>query len=86
MPRNRGPNTTLLASMTIEGMGPCLAVIGSTTKEVLEAYVERALAPALKEGQVVVMDNLSAHKGSKILELIEDRAARCCFCHPTRQI
>jgi hypothetical protein len=39
--RNRGKNTTLLTSMTLEGMGPCLAVVGSTTREVFEAYVER---------------------------------------------
>ena len=38
--RNRGPNTTLLASMTAEGMGPCLAVEGATTGTVFEVYVE----------------------------------------------
>jgi hypothetical protein len=37
------------------------AIEGSTTKEVFEAYVEHFLAPTLREGQVVVMDNLSAH-------------------------
>ena len=37
VPRNRGKNTTLLASMTVEGMGPCLAVEGSTTAGVFEA-------------------------------------------------
>ncbi len=53
VPRNRGKNTTLLASMTSEGMGPCLAVVGSTTAAaVFEAYVGRALAPALRPGQV----------------------------------
>jgi hypothetical protein len=46
VPRNRGKNTTLLASMTAEGMGPCLAVVGSTTKTVFEAYVERVLCPS----------------------------------------
>src|SRR5213592_1676029 len=40
LPRNRGKNTRLLASMTSEGMGPCLAVLGGTTKEVFETYVE----------------------------------------------
>ncbi len=45
MARNRGPNTTLLASMTLEGMGPCVAVVRSTTCEVFEAYIERVLAP-----------------------------------------
>ena len=82
VPRNHGKNTTLLASMTLEGMGPCLAVVGSTTRVVLEAYVERVLLPALKPGQVVVMDNLSAHKGSKIRELIEGRGCELLFLPP----
>ena len=63
-PRNWGANVTLLASMSLEGMGECLAVEGSTTTAVFEAYLERVLVPSLRRGQVVVMDNLSAHKGS----------------------
>ena len=68
VPRNRGPNTTLLASMTLEGMGPCLAVEGATTAAVFEAYIEKVLVPSLRCGQVVVIDNLSAHKGERIRE------------------
>lgn len=64
MPRNRGPNTTLLASITYEGMGPCLALVGSTTSAVFEVYVEHVLAPALWSAQVVVMDNLPAQRGA----------------------
>ncbi len=56
-PRNRGRNTALSASMTSSGMGPCAAVVGSTKKEVFEAYVEQVLAPALSPGRVVVLDN-----------------------------
>jgi DDE superfamily endonuclease len=62
LPRNRGPNTTLLASITTEGMGPSMAVNGSTTAEVFEAYLEHFLTPELEEGQVVIMDMLPAHK------------------------
>jgi hypothetical protein len=51
VPRNWGANVTLLASMTSEGMGPCLAVEGPTTREVFEAYLERVLAPSLRPGQ-----------------------------------
>ena len=71
--RNRGPNTTLLASMTLEGMGPCLAVEGATTTAaVFEAYIEKVLVPSLRCGQqVVVMDNLSDHKGERIRELLQ---------------
>jgi hypothetical protein len=48
-----------LASITAEGLGPCLAVEGATTRrEVFEAYLERVLAPTLRSGQIVVMDNL----------------------------
>ena len=72
-PRNRGKNTTLLASMGPGGMGPCLAVEGSTTGAVFEAYVERVLAPSLRPGRVVVMDNLNAHKGERVRELVEAR-------------
>ena len=82
VPRNRGPNTTLWASMTHEGMGPCVAVVGSTTGEVFEAYIEQVLSTALKPGQVVVMDNLSAHKGSKIRELIEAQGCELLFLPP----
>ena len=44
VPRGRGKNTTLLSSMTIEGMGPSLTVEGATTALVFEAYIERVLA------------------------------------------
>src|SRR5215217_6169014 len=64
--RNRGRNTTLLASMTHEGMGPCLAVVGSTTKAVFEVYVEEVLAPTLSPGQGVVLGNLGAHRGERV--------------------
>ncbi len=72
----------MLASMGAEGMGPCLAVEGSTTKAVFEAYVERVLAPSLSPGQVVVMDNLAAHKGDRVRELIEERGCELLFLPP----
>ncbi len=68
VPRNRGANTTVLSSMSTEGMGPSLTVEGPTTSVVFEAYVEQVLAPSLRRGQVVVMDNLlepTKERGSK---------------------
>jgi transposase len=78
-PRKRGKNATLVAALTSEGMGPSVAVEGSTTAEVFEAYVERFLAPSLKSGQVVVMDNLNAHKGERVRELVEARGCEVLF-------
>ncbi len=82
-PRNWGKNVTLLASITKEGVGPCLAVEGATTREIFEAYLERVLAPALSPGQVVVMDNLSAHKGGRVKEIVEGRGCELLYFPPS---
>ena len=70
MPRNYGPNVTLFASMTHEGIGPCLVVEGATTREVFETYIEQMLSAALRPGQIVVMANLSSHKRESVGELM----------------
>ena len=82
VPRNWGKNVTLLASITPEGLGPCLAVEGPTTREVFEAYLERVLAPTLKPGRVVVVDNLSAHKGGRVKEIVEGRGCELLYLPP----
>jgi transposase len=82
VPRNRGKNTTLLASMSLEGMGPSLAVEGATSATVFESYVEQLLAPTLRRGQIIVVDNLSAHKGERVRELIEARGCELLYLPP----
>jgi transposase len=83
VPRNRGKNRTLIASMTLEGgMGECMCVDGATDKEVFEAYVEKALAPSLLEGQVVVLDGLGAHRTKRVRELIEGKGCDLVFLPP----
>jgi transposase len=80
VPRNRGKNTTLIASMTLQGaMGEAMAFEGSTKAFVFEAYVQHFLAPTLRPGQIVVMDNLGAHKTDKVRELIEERGCKLWF-------
>ena len=80
--RNYGPNVTLFASMTHEGMGPCLVVEGATTSEVFETYIEQMLGSALRPGQIVVMDNLSSHKRESVGELIEGRGCELLYLPP----
>jgi transposase len=48
----------LLASMSVEGMGPSVAIVGAVDTRAFEAYLEQVLVPYLRPGQVVVMDNL----------------------------
>lgn len=79
VPRGRGKNTTLISSMTLSGMGPSMAVEGATTAGVFGAYVERVLVPNLREGQIVVMDNLGAHRPKRVRELIEDAGCELLY-------
>jgi len=79
VPRNRGKNTTLIASMSLSGMGESMVVQGATDAEVFEAYVEHFLAPTLSEGQLVVLDKLGAHRPKRIRELVEERGSELVF-------
>ena len=79
VPRNRGKNITLFASITLSGMGETMAVEGYTNSEVFEAYIERALSPTLRAGQVVIMDNLPAHKPARVREVIEERGCELIY-------
>jgi transposase len=73
--KNRGKNLALIASISLYGMGESMCLEGATDAEAFEVYVEHFLATSLREGQVVVMDNLGAHRPKKIRDLIEARGA-----------
>ena len=83
VPRNRGKNQTLIASITLEGgMGEAASIEGATDAEVFETYddVEEFLAPTLEAGQeVVVLDGLGAHRTVRVRDLIERRGAELLF-------
>jgi transposase len=83
VPRKRGRNQTLIASITLEGaMGEAVSIEGATDSELFETYVERFLAPTLSAGQVVVLDGLGAHRTAKVRELVEARGADLVFLPP----
>lgn len=79
VPRNRGKNTTLLAALCWDGIGESLIFEGGTTAAIFEQYIEHILAPTLLPGQIVVMDNLSCHKGEKVRLAIESRSCQLLF-------
>jgi transposase len=79
VPKNRGKNLTLIASMSLHGMGESMVVEGATDAKAFEVYVEHFLAPSLREGQVVVLDNLGAHQPKRVRDLIEKRGAEVVF-------
>lgn len=78
-PRNHGPNVTLFAALTAQGIGAALVVPGAADRRAFEAYVARTLVPTLRPGQVVVLDNLNVHRGERVRRLIEAAGCRLLF-------
>jgi transposase len=78
-PKNWDKNVTLISSMNLEGMGASMSIEGSLDGEAFLPYVEQLLCPTLKQGQIVVMDNLQVHKIKRVRELIEGRGCQLVF-------
>lgn len=79
VPRNRGKNTSILAAMSSQGLVGTMTVEGATNSAVLLTYLQEVLCPALRPGQIVVLDNLSAHKNEQVREQIESAGCRLLF-------
>ena len=74
--------TTMISSMRLDGSTACMVVDGATTKDIFEAYVKQILLPTLRPADVVIMDNLSAHKNQEVKDLIESVDAEIWFLPP----
>jgi transposase len=81
-PRNWGKNVTLISSISSKGIGPSMSIEGSSDKESFGLYLRKVLCPALERGQIVVMDNLSVHRGAWVRELVEARGASVLLLPP----
>ena len=76
VPRNWGKNVTLISSITTEGMGASISIEGSSDTDSFGLYMRDVLAPRLKAGQIVLMDNLSVHTSKWVRELVEERGCQ----------
>lgn len=82
VPQNYGANITMLACLSVAGLSAPMTVEGAVNGVVFLVYVEQVLAPTLQAGDVVVMDNLGAHKVKGVREAIEGRGARVIYLPP----
>jgi transposase len=70
-PRNHDTITTLVASLSLTGLGAAMTLEGALDGDAFVAYLTAFLVPTLVPGQIVVMDNLSVHKDKRVRPLIE---------------
>jgi transposase len=76
VPQNDGPKVTLLGTLGTQGLHAVMTVEGATDAEVFRTYVKRVLGPTLHRGDIVVMDNLRAHKAVGVQQALARRGAR----------
>ena len=81
-PLHGGPNVTLVAALTPNGLQAAMTVSGAVNGDVFAAYLQQVLGPTLVPGDVVVLDNLPAHKVAGLAELVEVRGARLLYLPP----
>ena len=82
VPHGHWKTTTLIAALDYRGMRCSTTVDGAVNGEVFQAFVQQVLVPTLSSGEIVVMDNLSSHKGQRIRAMIESAGAMLLFLPP----
>lgn len=81
-PHGHWCTTTMISSIRLDGSTACMAIDGATSGEVFGEYVRHVLVPTLGHGDIVVLDNLSAHKDAKAIAMIEEAGAEVRFLPP----
>ena len=82
VPHGHWKTTTLIAALDSRGMRCSTTVDGAVNRDVFEAFVAQVLLPTLSVGDMVVMDNLSSHKGQRVRAMIESTGATLLFLPP----
>ncbi len=82
VPHGHWNTTTFVAGLTPRGMIAPFVLSGAIDRDAFEAYVKVVLVPELRPGDIVVMDNLSSHKGPRVCKMIEDAGAQLLFLPP----
>jgi transposase len=82
VPQNYGPNVTMLGALGIHGLQAVMTVNGATDADVFRTYVKQVLGPTLIPGDIVVMDNLQAHKAVGVQQALARRGVRLVYLPP----
>ena len=81
-PHGHWCTTTMISSIRLNGETACMVIGEATSGDVFRAYVEHVLGPSLQKNDIVILDNLSAHKDEAALEMIRVAGAQVRFLPP----
>ena len=70
---------TVLSSIRLDGATECIVFEGAVDRKMFDEYVKTVLAPSLRPGDIVIMDNLSVHKSQDAYDAIKKKQAECLF-------
>ncbi|HEX8139777.1 MAG TPA: transposase [Pyrinomonadaceae bacterium] len=82
VPRNYGPQTSLIGALSRSGVEAVMTVEGAVDTLAFKAYLEQVLCPTIKRGDVLVLDNLTAHHASRIEEVAAECGAEVIWLSP----
>lgn len=82
VPRNYGPQTSLIGTLSLSGIEAVMTLEGAVDTDAFNAYVEQVLRPTIKRGDVLVLDNLTAHHASQIEEVATECGAQVVWLSP----
>jgi transposase len=82
IPRGHWKTTTFVAGLRLTGMMAPFVLDGPMNRSAFLAYVSQVLVPELNPGDVVILDNLPAHKGSKVRQAVEEAGASLLYLPP----
>lgn len=82
VPHGHWKTTTTLSALSLDGIRATWLLDGAVNRVAFELYLERVLVPTLRPGEIVVMDNLSSHKGPRVAELIHTAQAELLYLPP----
>jgi len=77
--RNYGQNVSVIASLTLKGSGPVVAVTGAVNTAIFTSFIRDTLVPTLQPGDIVLMDNLRCHKATAVQAALDAAGARLLF-------
>ncbi len=82
IPHGHWKTSTFVAGLRVDGIAAPFVIDGPINRDAFQAYVDQVLVPELRPGDVVVMDNLSSHKGPRVREMIEAAGASLLYLPP----